>query len=41
MNSIRAILAMLLLLPSLFASAKEVTDTLYSAENDRVIVKRQ
>ncbi len=38
MNSIRAILAMLLLLPSLFASAKEVTDTLYSAENDRVIV---
>lgn len=38
MNSIKAALAMLLLLPSLFASAKEVTDTLYSAENDRVIV---
>ena len=38
MNSIRATLAMLLLLSSVIASAKEVTDTLYSAKNDRVIV---
>lgn len=38
MNSIRASLTVLLFLSSIFASSKEVTDTLYSAKNDRVIV---
>ena len=38
MNSIRASLAVLFLLISYSASAKEVTDTLYSAKNDRIIV---
>ena len=38
MKSIRASLAMLLTLFSLCSSAKEVTDTLYSAKNDRIIV---
>ena len=38
MNSSRASLAVLLLLISLCASAREVTDTLYSTTNDRVIV---
>ena len=38
MNSFRAALMVLSFLLSLCASAKEVTDTLYSAKNDRVIV---
>lgn len=38
MDSIRVTLAMLLLLSHFFASAKDVTDTLYSAKGDRVIV---
>lgn len=38
MKSIRVSLAVLLLLISYFVSAKDVTDTLYSDKNDRVIV---
>lgn len=38
MKSIRAALTVLLFLISLCSSAKEVTDTLYSAKNDRIIV---
>lgn len=38
MTSTKVTLAVLLLLSSIFASAKEVTDTLYSAKNDRIIV---
>lgn len=38
MNSIRASLTAFLFLISFCASAKEVTDTLYSAKNDRLIV---
>ena len=38
MNSFRAALMLLSFLLSLCASAKEVTDTLYSVKNDRVIV---
>lgn len=38
MNSIRASLMVLSLLLGFSASAKEVTDTLYSAKNDRIIV---
>ena len=38
MNSFKASLVALLLLSSFFSTAKEVTDTLYSAPNDRIIV---
>lgn len=38
MNSFRASLTALLFLISFCASAKDVTDTLYSAQNDRVVV---
>ena len=38
MNSIKALLTVLAVLFGFCASAKEVTDTLYSAQNDRIIV---
>ena len=38
MNSNWALLTVLSFLISLYASAKEITDTLYSAKNDRIIV---
>ena len=38
MNSFKVSLTLLVLCFSFYASAKEVTDTLYSAKNDRVIV---
>lgn len=38
MNSFKASLVVFLLLSSLCTTAKEVTDTLYSAQNDRIIV---
>ena len=38
MNSNRVFLTVLSFLISIYASAKEITDTLYSAKNDRVIV---